>query len=419
VTSADVKFTVDALLNPKNIIGSRSGFDQITAMRTPDAQTIVFELKRPDASALAAIEQQVPLPKHLLAAVDDLNHAAYNALPVSNGPYRVTAWRRGDDVRFEANDRYWRGRPKVPAIDVRIIPDAMTALLQFQTHEVDLLPVLPSQLSRLPATGINRAIAPTLAWAQIGFNFANPALADKRVRQAVMLAIDREKLATVVGHGLYTTERVMLPLFQWGLDPRVRLPAFDATAANRLLDAAGWTVGPDGTRRKGGQMLDLTMVYRAGGDGVLPATVAADLEQVHVHVEEKAVQASLLFNTAAAGGILATGKFDLALLSLQTNPDPDVSWLFACGQRAPVGFNFWQYCNRRLDADLEHQASTFDRARRARALASVQRELLADVAFVPLFRIDDLWASASWLHGLHPSPYGPFWNVYDWSIADP
>ena len=318
VTSADVKFAVDAALNPKNVIGTRNGLDQVRAMRTPDTQTIAFELKRPDANAFASIMQVAPLPKHLLGRFRDLNHAAYNALPVGNGPYRVAGWRRGDEVRFEANERYWRGRPKVPTIDVRIIPSAMTAMLQFQTHEIDLVDVLPAQMSRLPETGINRTIAPSLDWEQIGFNFANPAIADRRVRQAVTLAIDREKLATVVGHGLDTADRPMLPIFQWGLDPAVRLPAFNPTVANRLLDAAGWAVGPDGMRHKSDKTLNLTMIYRIGGDSVLPETVAADLEQVHIHVDQKGYQPDLLFDTAAAGGILATGKFDIALIGMET-----------------------------------------------------------------------------------------------------
>jgi ABC-type transport system substrate-binding protein len=147
--------------------------------------------------------------------------------------------------------------------------------------------------------------------------------------------------------------------------------------------------------------------------------LAANLEQVHIHVDQKPYQAGLLYDTAAAGGILATGKFDLALLSLQTNPDPDISWLFACDQRAPAGFNFWHFCDPRLDADLKEQASTFDRARRTHALAAAQRRLLADAVFYPLFRIDDLWGGADWLHGLDPSSYDPFWNAYDWTIADP
>ncbi len=418
VTSADVKFAFDELLNPANVIGSRNGADQIQAMHLPDAQTIVFDLKRPDPNIFASISFSVPLPKHLLGAFSDLNHVPYNALPVGNGPYNIVEWKRGDAIRLEANASYWRGRPKVPLIDVRIIPSTTTALLQLKTHEIDLLHVQPSEINQLPAEAIARYTSPSLGWVQVGLNLGTPALADTRVRRAVMLAIDSSKLAAVVGHGLYKTDRTMLPIFQWALDPSVNPPAFDPTASGRLLDEAGWKVVPDGTRRKGDQTLSFTMVYPSGGDGVLPVAIAANLEQVHIHVDQKPYQAGLLFDTAAAGGILATGKFDLALLGLQTNPDPDISWLFACDQRAPAGFNFWHFCDSRLDADLKEQASTFDRALRTRALAAVQRRLLADAAFDPLFRIDDLWVSADWLHGLDPSSYDPFWNVYDWTIAD-
>jgi peptide/nickel transport system substrate-binding protein len=292
-------------------------------------------------------------------------------------------------------------------------------MLELKTHELDLVSVLPSEVDRVPVGGVARYQSPSLSWNQILFNYANPAFSDARVRRAIMLAIDREKLATVAGHGLYTTDRILLPIFQWALDPTVLWPKFDAAAASRLLDAAGWNVAPDGVRRKGNQALSFELVYLAGGDAVLPTIVAADLAQIHIHVDQRSVQSGLLLNTAAAGGILATGKFDLALISLQTNPDPDISWLFACDQRPPVGFNPSKYCDPALDADFNAERSTFDRARRMSALASVQRRLSKDVAFVPLYRVDRLWVGADWLHGLQPSPYSPFWNVFAWTVGDP
>jgi ABC-type oligopeptide transport system substrate-binding subunit len=139
---------------------------------------------------------------------------------------------------------------------------------------------------------------------------------------------------------------------------------------------------------------------------------------VHIHVDQKAFQTGLFFATAADGGILATGKFDIALFSLQTEPDPDVSWLYACDQQSPAGFNYWHYCNKQTDVSFARETSSFDRERRLRAIASIQRDLVDDAAFVPLYRIDALWASAPWLHRLDPSSYGPFWDVYDWSISD-
>ncbi len=195
------------------------------------------------------------------------------------------------------------------------------------------------------------------------------------------------------------------------------MPKYNVALANRLLDEAGWKIDPEGIRRKGNASLQFTMIYPAGGNGVLAATIASELEAVHVRVEQKAVQTPLLFETAKGGGILAGGKFDLALLSLQTSPNPGVSWLFGCDQRAPKGFNYWQYCNTRLDADSKDATTTLDRSRQMRAFSAAQRQIIDDVAFVPLFRLDDMYAYADWLHGINPSVYGPFWNVYAWSIS--
>jgi peptide/nickel transport system substrate-binding protein len=336
---------------------------------------------------------------------------------VGNGPYNVVEWKRGDAIRLLANPRYWRGRPAVSEIDLKIVPTSSTAMLQLRTHEVDLTYVPPVMVPQLPPAPIARSISPTIAWGELAFNFSQPALADRRVRRAIELAIDREKIAAVTGHGLEKTDHVLQPLFQWALDPKIDPPRYDIALANRLLDEAGWKADSQGVRRKASASLQFTMVYPAGGNGVLPATIASELEAVHVRVEQKAVQTPLLYETAKGGGILAGGKFDLALLSLQTEPEPGVSWLFGCDQRAPNGFNYWQYCNTRLDADSKDAKTTFDRSRQLRAFSAAQRQLIDDVAFVPLFRLDDMYAYADWLHGINPSVYGPFWNVYAWSIS--
>jgi peptide/nickel transport system substrate-binding protein len=341
-------------------------------------------------------------------------------MPIGNGPYRVTELKRGDHIRFQANPRYWRGKPNIPIIDLRIVPSVNTEMLLLRTHEIDLARVPASLVSQLPPSEFARSVVPSLGWMEVGFNLTNPILADTQVRRALMRAIDREKLAKVLGHGLYKTDRLMLPMFQWALDPTVNPPAFDPQAASQLLDDRGWRVGSDGLRHKDGQTLSLTMVFYGGGTGVLPATVGAELEHIHVAVEQKPVQEGLMWDTAAAGGVLATGKFDLALIGIATDPDPDIaSWLFTCDQREPVGYNFSHYCNPAVDADAAQAASTFDRERRSRYLRRVQHALLRDAAFDPLYRIDTLWAAAPWLHGIRPSAYSPFWNVYDWTVADP
>jgi peptide/nickel transport system substrate-binding protein len=416
VTSADVQFGIEAILNPRNDVVSRSGFDRITAIRTPDANTIVFVLKRPSATALAALEiAAVPLPKHLLRGHSDLNSIAYNAKPVGNGPYRFVAWKRGDRIELETNTRYWRGAPKIAHLDVLIVPSVKTALLRLQAREVDLTRISSAFADQIPRSGVKRVVAPTLFWNQLTFNLASPILADRRVRQAIALAVDRANLARDAGHGLLSADRPLLPLFGWALDPHATFPAFDARAATELLDRAGWRVDRDGVRRKDGRTLTLSLLSVAGANPITAAVLAEQLEAVGFHVDQKTLPPQVLFGPARAGGVLQSGRFDLALIGMSGDPEPDASWLLACDQRPPEGSNFSRYCNPLVDADLAQAESTNDRAIQERAYWDVQRHVVADVPFLPLHRIDYVYAVADRLRGFRPSEYSAFWNAYEWS----
>jgi peptide/nickel transport system substrate-binding protein len=416
VTASDVAFTFEQAMNPKNNLGSRSGFDQIVSLSTPDPLTLVVQLKRPDAGALSVLEQQTALPRHLLSGFAELNRAPYNALPIGNGPYTVKRWVRGDRIVLEANPLYWRGAPRIETIEIHPVASAKSALLQLQTGEADLIQVPANYADQIPP-GVPTARAPSLRWTQLTFNFANPVLRDRRVREALIRGIDRERLAQVAGHGLYVADRPMLPLFQWALDPGAVFPAYDPSVAARLLNEAGWIADTGGVRRRGSQALELTMIYRAGDDEVAPATVAAELAQIGVRIDLKAFPPGLLYATAADGGPLLGGRYDVAFIGLQTNPDPNPSWLFGCAQRPPVGFNSAGVCDAELDRALAADASTYDRAARVRALASAQRILVNEALFDPVYRVDQMWAYAGWLHGIRPSAYSPVWNVYEWSVS--
>src|ERR1022692_1693721 len=128
-TSHDAAFTVSAIMNPRINIFSRTGWDDIASVETPDAYTVRFRLKRAYAPALATFfvpyqHSGYPmLPAHLLERYPDLNQVAFNGAPIGTGPFKVVRWVRGDRIELEANPLYWRGPPKLKRIVVKIIPD--------------------------------------------------------------------------------------------------------------------------------------------------------------------------------------------------------------------------------------------------------------------------------------------------------
>ena len=112
-TSADVKFSYDALVNPNNNVASRHGYDLIRDVTTPDPYTVVVRMKRRYAAAVTNFFSDAApnpiLPRHLLASYADLNRVPFNQAPVGTGPYKLLRWDHGQSIELVANDRYYLG----------------------------------------------------------------------------------------------------------------------------------------------------------------------------------------------------------------------------------------------------------------------------------------------------------------------
>ena len=142
-TAEDVAFSIKVVLNPANNEISRTGFDQITKVETPDKYTVVIHMSKPFAAygptffGTAGANPCV-LPKHLLADAPNINQISYNALPVGIGPFKFQEWKRGDHVTLVPDPLYFGKKPKLERVIMKIIPDRNTTLTQLQTHEIDL-----------------------------------------------------------------------------------------------------------------------------------------------------------------------------------------------------------------------------------------------------------------------------------------
>jgi peptide/nickel transport system substrate-binding protein len=137
-----VKFTFDAITNPKNDIISRHGYDIVRSVETPDPLTVVFHLKERFAPFVSAVfgESDSPyaiLPAHVLAKFANLNNVPYNSAPMGTGPFKFVRWIRGDRIKFVRNERYFIGRPKIERVIWRLIPDENTEMQLLRTHEAD------------------------------------------------------------------------------------------------------------------------------------------------------------------------------------------------------------------------------------------------------------------------------------------
>ena len=178
-TSADVAFSVATILDPRFNVANRIGFDDIARVNTPNPYSVIVHLKEPYSPFVSLfLTPHVGsgiLPVHLLRG-HDLNHAAYNALPLGLGPFRYVKWSRGSEVELAAFDRWWGGRPKLRRILYRVIPDATAAVNQLRTHELDGFARIPNEEypSAKAVPGTRTLDFPTTSFDHIDFNVQTP-----------------------------------------------------------------------------------------------------------------------------------------------------------------------------------------------------------------------------------------------------
>ncbi len=423
VTAADVLFTLRAILDPANPVASREGYDLIDDARALGPRTVRLHLSRPWAPAVATFfaygtAPQYVLPEHVLANQHPLATAAFAAAPtVGDGPFSFVSWKRGDRLEYRANPRYWRGKPRVDALSVRIVPDPGTNLTLLQAGDLDFNLLAPAQAAALAGRpGIAFAAVPTALVAGIALNVSHPPLDDPRVRRALAESIDRDAISKKITLGRYPVADTDRPRFSWAYDPSIREPAYNPDRANADFDAAGWAWGPDGVRQQRGRRLALTYVqFPETSTGVRVATfVQAELRQRGVDVTVKSISNAQLFLPAAEGGTLATGKFDLAYVPWQMGADPDDRFLLGCSAAEK---NYMRYCDPKVET-LENRAvaEPAEPARRA-AYAGIDRIVARDVPIVYLFNPAYVYAYRDRLRGFAPNGFMPTWNAYAWSLA--
>jgi len=417
----DLRFTWQAVMNDRNNTRLRSGWDDIAAIDLPDVHTAVVRLRAPYAAILGIFALggagYPPLPAHLLAALPDINHARFNEHPISSGPWLLTAWHHGSSLEFAANPRYWRGPPKIARLSYRIIPNSDTLLAALRTHEIDVDDsVTENQIDALhDLQGIAATKRLVANWRHVAMNCAKPTLADVRVRRAIALAVDWDRMNQTIYHGYNERATSDIVPGSWAA-PVIPAWPHDPAAARRLLDDAGWRAGPDGIRRRGGTRLAIAISTTTAKQSNVQAEVQMQqqLRAVGIDLTIKNYPTSMLF---ARNGPLYGGTYDLSL-TIDTNaPDPDNEGSWSGAFIPPKGANT-TFLNDPVITATSHEAATvIDRARRK---ALYQREEERIHALVPAIFLYWQVAYAAYnsdLKNYKPAQYiSSNWNSWEWEL---
>jgi len=255
-TADDVVFATTKFL-PSTHPVARNNFSRVTTVEAPDPHVVVFRLAEPFSPFIMAFATgSAPmLPKHIYDGTDYRTNAA-NATPIGTGPFKFKQWKKGQYIQLTRNEDYWKPRqPYLDDIFFHVIPDASSRALALEDKTIDLASfsdIEPADVPRLrkrpylEVTSRGYEYFSPLSWIEINHRVAP--LGDKRFRQALMLALDRQFIADRIFFG--QAKPAVGPISSTMRFFDARLPAYpyDPTRAETLLDSMGLTRDAAGRR---------------------------------------------------------------------------------------------------------------------------------------------------------------------------
>jgi peptide/nickel transport system substrate-binding protein len=417
-TSADVKFTVDAINKGDWKPESVDGFDRISSVDTPDSLTAIVHYKEVYAPYRLQFVRGT-LPKHVLAG-RDLNTANdYNRAPLGTGPYRVAEWKTGEYILLERAENYWRGAeyPKIRRVLFKFLTNTTTRINQLSAGEVHMVALVPwdkvRALRAVPGLRLNQVVGNGYEHVSLNQRRFAP-FRELAVRQALAHAVNRTLIVSTLLDSLVTVVNGPIQPLSAAYEPAVRSYEYDPAAARRLLDDAGWRAGADGVRAKDGARLSFTIITQAGF--AIRENVSQALQQQFrdIGVEAK-VQ---LVDGTSISSLWFNGDFDAMLHWWQQGADPEITLFFASDRAPPNGRNINYLADEALTALLYRSDRTVNETERVGLLKEAQRRVADLAPEIPLYntaKIDAIPAAMQGFTG-NPTNAGPFWNVHQWEF---
>jgi peptide/nickel transport system substrate-binding protein len=383
-TSTDVKFSVEWIKNPANASKQTPFVREIDRVEAPDPYTVRFISKTP-----TAIPPGLQNPIFIMDAkyVQSKGNAYLAEHPVGTGPYVLREWRRDDQVVFDANPRWWGGKPKVEHVIFKPIPEAGARVAALKTGATDLITNVPPQYQIQLVGGVNTKLVSTRSLRQlfIAFNTLTPGpQQNKLVRQAINYAVDVPAIVKNVlgGRGYEITSPI--PPNYFGYDPTVPGYKHDVAKAKALLAKAGY---PDG---KG---LSLTLnapIGRYNRDREVAEAVAGQLQSVGIQTTvrpQEWVSYSDQINRRAL-----TPMYELGWNQPSADADGVITSLFT--STAPISC----YSNPEIDKLADQARTELDTTKRKALYKRIATILYDEAPWIVMFEYEDLYATSKRLH---------------------
>jgi peptide/nickel transport system substrate-binding protein len=419
LSSHDVLYTYLVTIDPKTPTAYADAFKQVKKADAPDPYTFRVTYERPFAPALESWGMSI-LPAHLLEG-KDITKSELARHPVGTGPYIFKEWVAGQKIVLESNRDYYEGRPYVGRYIYRIIPDSSTMYMELKADGIDMMGLSPVQFQRQTVTAdfkerFNKYRYPASAFTYLGYNLRHPLFVDRRVRQAISSAINKDEIVQGVLLGMGQVAHGPYKPGTWANNPHIADFDYNPERAKKLLAEAGWRDrNADGILMKGGKPFRFTILTNQGNDLRLKTAVIIQrrLKAIGIDVKIRVIEwASFLSQ------FIDKGNFEAVILGWTISPDPDLFDIWHSSKTGPKELNFIGYKNPEVDRLLIEGRSTFDMESRRSCYYRLQEVLAEDQPYTFLYVPDALPVVSARFRGIQPAPAGISYNLIKWYVPE-
>ncbi|MBW1783120.1 MAG: peptide ABC transporter substrate-binding protein [Deltaproteobacteria bacterium] len=357
----DVQFTYQAIMDPANLSPRVSDYEPVKRVEVVDPLTVRIVYKRLYSPALGTWGMGI-LPEHLLnraalrkeaahrgrnADTFSLRHSRFDRRPVGCGPFIFEEWKSDQFISLKRFDHYWEGPPHYKRYVMRIIPDLLTQEMEFYSGTLDSYNVQPHQVERLKEDPRFQCFSGTsFGYTYIGYNLRRPPFDDVRVRRALGMALNVDKIIDYVLYG--QGERITGPFVIQSdyYDHHIPPVPYDPQGALRLLKEAGWEPNKEGWLEKDGKKFQFTLITNSGNDirkAVL--AIAQDAwKQIGIDVRTDVLEWSVFIQER-----VNKLDFDALILGWVMGIEPDLYQIWHSSQTRPHQLNFVGFKNAEAD----------------------------------------------------------------------
>lgn len=408
LTSEDVRFTYEQIMNEDNDIITREGFEKIENFETPDEQTVRMTFSEPYAPWRDIISGSYSfvLPQHIYEG-ENFNNALNNEV-VGSGPYMLREWNKGQNLVWEKNENYWGEEPDIDQITFRFIPDTNTLNTSLQSGEVQFInppPDIGLQETLEGYQGVNVDSAAGTVWEHIAFNLEE--IGNLKIRQAVAYGINRQQILEEILPGqVEPLNSVLVPEQDPFYTPAWENYGYDPERASQLVEEAS----------SEGASTEISFSTTSGNNlrETLQQVVQQQLGEVGITVNIDNTAAQTFF-----GEWTPEGNYQMGEWAWLATPEPTLTSLFGADALPPEGQNYYRWENQEATELMKEADVTVDRQQRAELTQEVQEIMAEELPVIPLYQRPVYYAYDENLQGpeVNPTLAGPTWNVGEWSLS--